>query len=407
MKKKTSGPEIGDNTTGRREFLTQAVGVAGLFSLSLPLDVFASTGAKRADTSAFPVRPYLQNLRPDAVSVMLIEPGDALTWIEVADGERTQKIMNAKDGFYEAGRGVKRFDVEGLVPGKKYTYRVLRRAIPKFTPYGLKLEETVQSPAYEFSTPAVDSDSVSCVILNDIHDRPGSFGDLISLQEKPYEFVILNGDMFDYQTDEQQLVDHLIDPVTSLFASSKPFVMVRGNHETRGRYARAFKDYFAFPNDEYFFSFQQGPVNFIVLDSGEDKPDDHPEYAGLVNFDSLRERQAVWLEKTLKQKAAKRSRFNVIIMHIPPFHSGDWHGTMHCRKLFAPIFEKYKVDAVISGHTHRHGIHRPGEDHSYPIVIGGGPKAGQRTLIHLEANRQGMQISLRGEDGSEIDRLSI
>src|SRR5690606_19945062 len=269
------------------------------------------------------------------------------------------------------------------------------------------LGDTTQSAAYKFSTPAEGADRVSCVILNDIHDRPGSFKDLMSLQKESYDFVVLNGDMFDYQTDEQQLIDHLINPVTELFATAKPFVMVRGNHETRGKYARAFKDYFVYPEDEYYFSFQQGPVNFIVLDTGEDKPDDDPAYAGIVNFDPFREKQAIWLEKILKSKIAKRSPFNVVIMHIPTFHSGDWHGTMHCRKLFAPLFEKYKVDVVISGHTHRYGIHQPNKDHSFPIVIGGGPKHGQRTLINLVATRSKLDISMLGEDGMVVGKLEI
>lgn len=400
-------PEISTHDADRRTFLAQLVGVAGLFSISLPLDTFASVQHEKAKISPLSVSPYLQNLHDTGVSVMVIEPSDSVTWIEVDDGRQVRKIMNSKDGFFEAGKGVKRFDVDGLLPGRNYRYTVFRRAIPAFTPYNLKLDDTTQSIAYSFSTPHRDSDELSCVVLNDIHDRPDSFKDLISLQKKPYEFVFLNGDIFDFQTDEQQLIDHLIHPVTALFAAEKPFVMVRGNHETRGKYARAFKDYFAYPEDEYFFTFQRGPVNFIVLDTGEDKPDTDPAYAGLVAFDPLRERQARWLDKALKSKVGRRSPFNVVIMHIPPYHSGDWHGTMHCRKLFAPLFEEYKVDAVISGHTHRHGIHRPQADHSFPIVIGGGPKKGERTLIHLEASRSAMRISLHGEDGFEIDSLEV
>src|SRR5690606_19527440 len=163
-------------------------------------------------------------------SVVVIEPSDSVTWLELSDGVNTRKIMNSEDGFFEAGRGVKRRDVDGLLPGRNYQYTEFRRDIPAFTHYNLKLGDTTRSAAHEFSTPAEGADRVSCVILNDIHDRPGSFKDLMSLQKEPYDFVVLNGDMFDYQTDEQQLIDHLINPVTELFATAKPFVMVRGNH---------------------------------------------------------------------------------------------------------------------------------------------------------------------------------
>ncbi len=113
-----------------------------------------------------------------------------------------------------------------------------------------------------------------------------------------------------------------------------------------------------------------------------------PRYMpGIVDFDAYRKEQQVWLEEVMQSRAYKKAKFKVVLMHIPPFYSGDWHGTMHCRELFNPVFNKYRVDMVISGHTHKHGVHPPvKEQHRYPIIIGGGPKEGQRTLIKLQAD---------------------
>src|SRR5690606_36865496 len=107
-------------------------------------------------------------------------------------------------------------------------------------------------------------------------------------------------------------------------------------------------------------------------------------------------------EAELQSKSAKEAAFRVVLMHIPPFHSGDWHGTMHCRKLFSPLFEKYGVDMVISGHTHRYGVHKPQEGHSYPIIIGGGPKEGNRTFIKLKANERELNLSMLADTGTEV-----
>jgi len=85
-----------------------------------------------------------------------------------------------------------------------------------------------------FTTPEPNAKQTSWLILNDIHDRPESFGPLIKLNiTDPYDYVFLYGDMFDYQTDEQQIIDHLVKPCTESFATQKPFMFVRGNHETR------------------------------------------------------------------------------------------------------------------------------------------------------------------------------
>ncbi|WP_051293345.1 metallophosphoesterase family protein [Olivibacter sitiensis] len=160
-------------------------------------------------------------------------------------------------------------------------------------------------------------------------------------------------------------------------------------------------------SDKYYYSFKQGPVYWIILDTGEDKPDDHPVYAGIVDFDGYREEQARWLEQVVQQKDFLDAPYRVVMMHIPPFHSGDWHGTTHCRKAFDPIFDKHKIDIVISGHTHRYGVHPPSEEHRYPIIIGGGPKEGNRTIIYFTADQTSLNIEMKRDDGEVVGVYEI
>ena len=41
---------------------------------------------------------------------------------------------------------------------------------------------------------------------------------------------------------------------------------------------------------------------------------------------------------------SKKPPFRVVLIHISPYHSGDWHGTMHCREVFGPMLNKAKID---------------------------------------------------------------
>ena len=150
-----------------------------------------------------------------------------------------------------------------------------------------------------------------------------------------------------------------------------------------------------------------GPVNVTILDTGEDKADDHQYYAGLVDFDEYRRVQADWLDDVMKSKQFESSLFKVVFMHIAPFHSDQSHGTVHCRKLFTPLFDKYKVDLVVAAHTHRYGIHPVDEDHSYPIVIGGGPNKGERTLIEMYANTEILNVSMFSDSGEAVGNITI
>ncbi len=391
----------------RRRFIGNMLGAATVATVGLPFDTLAAGRHPKVAGKTDFTAPYLQHLTPNRVSVGTIDLKAAVSWLELNDGATVRKIINNKDGLTEVGTGLKIYTITGLQPGKTYRYRILRKEITDYKTSFMKFADTVASQEYRFTTPVPDADTVSCLILNDIHDRPHSFNDLISLNREPYDFVVLNGDMFDEQHHEQQLIDHLLAPVSEIFATEKPFIMVRGNHETRGKFSIPFKNYFVYPEDRYYYNFQQGPVNFTILDTGEDKRDDHPYYAGLVSFDAFRLEQAAWLEKLMNTRAYRRSPFKVILMHIPPYHSGGEHGTLHCREVFAPLFDKYQPDVVISGHVHRHGIFMPREEHSFPLIIGGGPLKGERTLIRLSASRQALNISMINDEGAEVGKFEV
>ncbi|GAB3664392.1 metallophosphoesterase [Echinicola sediminis] len=395
----------------RREFLGNLSKVA-LTGAVVPLA--SAVEAKPAPPNPtrndfrFLTAPYLQALGENEVSIMFITSHNAYSWVEYGEHDFSQKETAESEGFVDANNTLNSIRLTGLKEGTNYQYRLRSKPIVQFDPYKLVFGDVIALKGGVFRTPSSGDDKVSCLIFNDIHDRPYSFGELFEhCGDFDFDFVALNGDMFDYQTGEQQIIDHLVDPCTQLFASEKPFIMIRGNHETRGKFARQFKDYFTFKNNDYYFSFERGLVHWIVLDSGEDKEDDHPEYSGMVSFDPFREQQAVWLEQELQNPAFKDCKYKVVLMHIPPFHSGDWHGTTHCRKLFHPLFEKYKVDMVISGHTHRYGVHKPSEEHSYPVIIGGGPKTGSRTVIQCYADAKALKIKMIRDDGEVVGEYAI
>ncbi|MET0244872.1 MAG: metallophosphoesterase family protein, partial [Flavitalea sp.] len=362
------------NSLARRKFMKLLSGTGALTfaGLSFPNLVKAAENTPEEIKFAFQTKPYLQNPGKDAITITWLTNKPAHSWIEYwPEGSSQKKSETIASGLVMANNTLNKIRVENLEPGKKYSYKILSKEIITFEAYKKVFGETLISDEFQFETLNPLKETMSMLIFNDIHDRPHSFGELEKLNgNDPYDMVFLNGDMFDYQTNEQQLVDHLINPCSEIFASEKPFLFIRGNHETRGPFAYQLENYFENIGKMPYFSFTNGPVFFVALDTGEDKPDDDPAYYGLAAFDPFREKQALWLDQQLKSPEAKKASYRVILMHIPTFHSGDWHGTMHCRKVFAPVFEKHKVDLVISGHTHKYGVHPPSAEHKFPIVIG-------------------------------------
>lgn len=396
----------------RRKFLghVSAAGIAGAIGLS-PAQSLAKKQPERAESGyAFLTPPYLQNPTPNSMSVMWITNKKGFSWVEFGEGgQLDKKATSDHNGLVDAFNTISSVQLSGLKPGTMYSYRVGSRETLPSKPNNLQMGPAIYSETYSFTTPASEPSRVSFLMINDIHDRPESIPHLMKLAgQNPSDFVFFNGDVFNQQNDEQQIIDHMLLPATKAFASKSPFIMSRGNHETRGPFARDLGNYFTNRDEKFYSAFEWGPVYFIVLDTGEDKEDSDKEYTGLSAFDNYRKVQAQWLESVMQTKAFKKATYRVVLMHIPIYYSGDWHGTMHCRELFGPLFNKYKVDVTLSGHTHRYGFHEPvSGDHDYPIIIGGGPQDGRRTITLIEADDNQLTIKMLRDDGVEVGNLTI
>jgi tartrate-resistant acid phosphatase type 5 len=112
-----------------------------------------------------------------------------------------------------------------------------------------------------------------------------------------------------------------------------------GNHEFTdacggGSTAPAYRSYFVLPNNERYYSFKRGPIEFFVLNSHKD-----------ADGTSATSKQAAWLKTKL---LASTSPWQIVSFHHPPFSSGEHGGTAHMRW----PFEAWGADAVLSGHDH-------------------------------------------------------
>jgi len=90
-------------------------------------------------------------------------------------------------------------------------------------------------------------------------------------------------------------------------------------------------------------------------------------------------KQDEWLENELASAESQSADFRVVVVHIPPFleywdpdswnEKGEKHWGEFVRKRFVPLFRKYKVDLVISGHQHNY--QRGDRDGITYAIIGG------------------------------------
>lgn len=394
----------------KRPVILGLILLSGLTEISAP-KLFASNSDEKqfsnssssADELAFVTKPYLQYPVADAMTVMWITNNNCHSWVEygLTEDDMTSKAQASINGLIQANCRINRIRLEHLIPNTTYYYKVCSREIIDFQAYSMEFGETIISDTYSFATPKADNAEVNSVIFNDIHNVDGMFEKLLKyVKNFDYDFVFLNGDMENDLKDEDRLI-HMLTNLTNSFATTKPFLNSVGNHEKRGAYARVLQDYITFPDErKTYYTYSRGPVFFIVLDTGEDKADTSSAYYSLVDSEEYRRSQVTWLEEQLQSEARKAAKYTVVFMHIPPFYSGSYASTQ-CGELFNPLFNQYNIDLVISGHTHEKGLYYPDEStiHHYPILIGGGKEAGNRTIIKLSATEENLTAQLINEIG--------
>jgi len=354
--------------------------------------------------------PYLQAPTETSMTIMWTTSQESVSWVEYGE-DLNLKAYGTERGLIDANQKIHRVTISGLEPGESVPYRVVSRKIRNFFPYNVEYGNTVTSDSYSFTTLDTSSETASFLVINDLHEHYDLWpGILADIDENPVDFIIFNGDYFNDLNHESQLMNSLIKPVSEHFASEIPFILIRGNHETRGILARELLNYVTLPGEEYYFTFGHGPVRFMALDSGEDKEDGHIEYSGLAAFEEYRKEETAWLERELTTEEWREAPWRIVFSHIP-LHEYLSNESPHLS--YQPEWNRLLgsagTDLLLSGHTHKMEIAEATEEIPFPIIIGGGryEETDGFVVVRVDADRDSMQVSLTDHKGNSIDTYPL
>ena len=356
--------------------------------------------------------PYLQHVTENSAVVIWFTNKNCVSHVEHGTGDNFNTfpqwgslMVTARDvrhGLVAVDTKRHVIKIEGLEPGKSYRYRCVSKEMIQFEPYEVLFGDTIVSGIYEFETMDPGKPGTSMIFFEDIHgDAERLDGMLQKMPLDEIDMIFFNGDTVSYLTGEQSLFDGFLDVSVDRFAKEIPFLYIRGNHDTRGAFARSLENYFPPREGKYFYSFTQGPAHFIVMDSGEDKADDAPVYAGLVEFDAYREKQAEWLKQEIQTEAFKNARFKIGVFHILPIREGR-HVTDHLRRLWVPLLNEGGLDILFCAHNHRFFHHEPVEGRNFPVIVG--PAQG---FVRVDISEEGMSVRVESTTGEVLDSFVI
>ena len=268
--------------------------------------------------------PYLQDLAPTSITVMwqLDQAAPARVVIDGPGGERAVDVAAARIG---------EVTIDRLEPSRRYRYRV---------------EAGGQRWTGELSTaPEVGTDvPFSFIVMGDTRGGVDAHRRVVErvAQEVP-DFVLGTGDMVD-AGDQQEQWQQFFDVENRLLRDNVYFPAV-GNHDRqgRGRTADSYRAFFSVPDNggdtERYYAFSYAAARILVLDSNE--------YSFALTD------QTAWLERELiAARQDPRIRHVFMVMHHPPFSISLHGGNRELRERWTPLFERYQVSAVFSGHDH-------------------------------------------------------
>jgi 3',5'-cyclic AMP phosphodiesterase CpdA len=142
----------------------------------------------------------------------------------------------------------------------------------------------------------------------------------------PFEFVIMLGDNL---YGSQDVVEKFERPYSKLLQASVPFYAALGNHDDPAK--RTYRGFNM--GGERYYSYARGAVRFFVFDTNV-----------------MDRTQVAWIEQTLQQS---QEPWKITYFHHPLYSDGGRHGSsVELRVMLEPLFVRYGVSAVFSGHEH-------------------------------------------------------
>jgi 3',5'-cyclic AMP phosphodiesterase CpdA len=315
--------------------------------------------AARAEAKAFIKGPYLQKVSTSSVTVM---------WQSSVRTPATLTLHTTPARVLESNsEGMHEVLLDELEPGKRYSYTV---------------ESAGKVHEGEFATAPVAGTPFSFVVFGDSRSNASAHARVVERvrQEVP-DFLLGTGDIVNEGASEQDWAK-LFEIEGKLLSETVLFPSL-GNHDRqgRGRTASNYRKFFSLPENspdpERYYAFTYSSARILVLDSN--------------TYSFALTDQTAWIEQQLQAaRLDKEIRHVFVTMHHPPFSISLHGGQSELREAWTPLFEKYQVDAVFSGHDHVYSRAKKNGVNYFVSGGGGAPLYGRKkksAKIDLDATQ--------------------
>ncbi len=341
-------------------------------------------------------------------------------WVRVGD----EDFFDDANGVLRSRILTHKMTVPMALLDEKQKYTVCWRKIIDRKAY-FSVTGEVEEYESSFRPVPLDQEKINLYHIADTHSRtetPILAGGYFQRIGEPLDLLILNGDIPEDSGNPArfQAIHQIASGITH---GEIPVVFSRGNHDNRGVYAEEFALHT--PTSESglpYYTFRLGPIWGLVLDAGEDKPDEHEAYGHTTCFANYRRRETRWLEevcdKALPDFENEKIQYRLVISHLSltqrRFSPFDIE-----QELFAHwariLREKVKPHLMLCGHAHECYISYPGDDNDAlgnpcPVVVASKPGVKPDTSFiggAVTLNKNLAEIKFTDDSGSVLGSETI
>ncbi len=210
--------------------------------------------------------------------------------------------------------------------------------------------------------------------------------------EFPFNFVIMLGDNIYGSDTPVEMASKFATPYKPLLDAGVVFQACLGNHDN--------------PNQRFYKLFNMGGERYYTFRAstgGIAKATEGGVQFFVLDTDYLDKPQLDWLEKEL---SSSTSEWKISFFHHPLYSSGKTHGSaLESRAVLEPLFVKYGVSAVFSGHDHVYERVKPQKGGIVYWVSGAGGslrkgdiRATDMTAKGFDSDNHFMIVEIAGDD---------
>ena len=351
-------------------------------------------------------------------------------------GTPWRKIFQSEGGQMVPAETCHIFHLSELIPGAEYEYQAII-----FDPE-TKEERSV---AGQFTVFDPGRKNYSFLVLADLQFPVEKRVELLTryhslCQASECDFVVFLGDMLGgIENFERDALGGIIDLLQQTGFLAKPILLVRGNHELRGKASWEWNRWFGTPEGKSYTMFRQGDAAFLMLDSWADQPCINKGFQRNLDREFLTE-EKTFLKQAVADEAFRSATYKIVMAHGASHSHIDQFRFLNpnMRNLTDEFFKgenpSVPIHAWICGHIHHYIRTVPGraecasiscppqpvttpENYTFPVLTTDGPDvmreivppSGIQTSVFLvKVSDDELDIqALSEERGGLIDHIAI